>query len=453
MQLDCLLINPPDDPTRYPYLGILQIAGVLKDNKITVDVLDSSALGLSIEDVIREIIERKPMIIGITIMSMTLKSSYDLIREIKKLNLGITIVVGGAHVNAVPESVKDLDVEYGMHGECDFLFLDFVRILKNGEYPTQTDGLIINRDGEFIIGTPRIIQDLDSLPMPAYHLLNIDLYYSPSTSGRAISFITSRGCPYNCMFCSKLNKKRYRHMSADKIVSDIEYLITEFGIEWVEFVDEIFTLSEDNIRDLCIKILERKLNFSWGCGTRADLLDEELISLMKSAGCRKIGFGVETGVERIRELIHKKIPNKTYIDIIALCRKYGIITQTCFILGHPTETMDDMKKSIQFAKKIKSNFPRFGRMLPIPGSELFEMAKSKNEVSPDIWRQYMLGNSPLPVYTPAGVNSHKVDQLLKRSWFIYISPSNLANNLFLFINFYYLKVLIRTIRDYSFRKY
>lgn len=454
MTLDCILVNPPDNFTRYPYLGILQIASVLRNNGISVAIIDSSAMQLSTTEVVSKIIEMKPKVVGITIMSVNLPSSYQLISELKNQQEEFTIVAGGAHINAAPESIIEMNIEYGMHGECDYVFLEFMKTIIRGEIPNPMGGLIINRSGELIIREPALVADLDQLPIPAYDLLSLDLYYSPSTGRKAISYIMSRGCPYNCIFCSKLQKKKYRHLTPEKIVSDIEYIINKYNIGWIEFVDEIFTLKREHIEDLCNLILLKGLKFEWGCGTRVDRLDEDLIKLMKLAGCRKIGFGVESGVERIRSILHKNISNSEYIHKNSLCQKYGIITQTSFILGTPTETIDEMRESIRFAQKLRSNTPRFFRMLPIPGSELFELLKEQGEIESDAWTKYMLGLIPLPLYTPKGVSSKDIEKLLRLSWYkIYLNPKNFINNLKIIKSFDHLKIIIKLHINYCFRMY
>ena len=273
---------------------------------------------------------------------------------------------------------------------------------------------------------------------------------TPSTSSRTISFICSRGCPYNCLFCSKLHQKPYRFLGTSNILNQLRYLVKELKIEWVEFVDEIFTLKRSRIVELCQAILDDGLIFEWGCGTRADRVDEELLRLMKIAGCRKIGFGVESGVESVRYRINKKVSNLKILDAISMCQSLQIKTQTCFIFGHPCETLAEMRQTVHFARNLGSNYPSFGRMIPIPGSELFELAKLNGEIDPDIWRRFMHGDSELPIYTPKGVSPEDVNRIFQTAWFsVYFWPKNLWINRDIFLSWQYFQRAGKAFWDFA----
>jgi anaerobic magnesium-protoporphyrin IX monomethyl ester cyclase len=448
--VDCLLLNAPDLPTRYPYLGIALLAGMLRANGISVAILDSAALGMTIGDVIRYINDLKPRIIGLSIMSLTLRSSYELVRAIHASYPEAVVVAGGAHINADPESVQTLDVPYGFIGECEHEFLDFCTAILGGKEPKETANLIVHKQGQLMIGERKIVDDLDTLPWPAMDLLPVERYYSPSTHLRTISFITSRGCPYDCIYCSKVDRIRVRSLSVENTVDQLEWLVKGLGIEWVEFVDEVFTLNRTRVVELCNAIIKRGLNFQWGCGSRADRIDEDLLVVMKKAGCRKIGFGIESGVERIRYLDRKRITNEQMKNAVSLCKGHGIKTQACFIFGHPTETLDEMKETVRFARNLGANYPSFSRMMPFPGSEVFEQAKLNGEVTPDVWKDFMLGHGPLPLYTPKGVTLEQVYRIFRRSWFeVYFWPPNMWNNRDVLMSTDYIRRAAKAFRDFA----
>jgi anaerobic magnesium-protoporphyrin IX monomethyl ester cyclase len=270
---------------------------------------------------------------------------------------------------------------------------------------------------------------LDALPMPAYDLLPLDRYFSPSTSLNTISFITSRGCPYNCAFCSKLRKKEYHYLSTEKVLQQIDVLVNSHGMQWIEFVDEIFTLHKERTLDICEQIRSKGLRFQWGMATRADAIDEELLVSLKRAGCKKISFGIETGSERVRFAAHKKITNQRIIESIRLCKKHAIKTMGDFIFGHPTETYDEMRQTVSFSRKCGLHYAYFSRMLPIPNSEIFESAVKAHEITPGIWVDFMKGQAPLPIYTPHGMSPDKIKRIYKRAWIsMYFWPTTLWRN-------------------------
>jgi len=230
-KLECLLINPADDFSRYPYLGLCYLAGSLISSNISVQILDSSALGLTNEAIIKHILDYRPRIIGISIMSMSLPSCYTLIKLIQNNYPEGVLVVGGAHINADPEIVADMNVQYGFYGECETAFVKFCKAIIEGKDPHKIHGLILNQNGEVIKNLPAKIDDINELAMPAYELLPLDKYYSPSTSQKTISFISSRGCPYNCIYCSKLQQMKYSSLSPGNVKNQIEILVNKFGMQ------------------------------------------------------------------------------------------------------------------------------------------------------------------------------------------------------------------------------
>lgn len=431
VELDCLLINPPDSFSRYPYLGLCSLAGELESQNIKVGILDCAALGITAnQDILTHIVSRKPKIIGISVMSMMLKQCFEIVNLIKLHCPGATLVVGGAHINADPEILIPMGVKYGFHGECERGFAEFcARILGNQEI-NNIPGLIINNGNAAIYDAPPLIDDLDALPLPAYHLLPIDKYFSPNTNSKVISVITSRGCPYDCVFCSKLNRIKHRRLSPKRVVEQLGILLHTHGIEWVEFVDEIFTINRQWVVELCQEILNSGLKFEWGAGTRADCIDEDMIVLMKKAGCRKVGFGAETGSERVRFLDRKLITNDQLITAVKLCNRHGMYTMASYIFGHPTETEKEMMETVQFSKKLPTHTAFFNKMIPIPGSELFDSAVKSGAVAADIWTSFMLGKCPYPIYYPTSTRAQKVDQIYRRAWLQwYLSPRSIYRNL------------------------
>ncbi len=424
--LDCLLLNPPDDFSRYPYLGLCQLAAVLRERGVTVEILDSAALGFSASDVLEHIKRKKPRIIGVGAMSMMLRFCHRLIQRIQAQYPEGVVVFGGAHINADKNILAPMNVRYGFHGECEFEFPDFCEKILGGRTPEPMPGLIVNDNGAVSAGEPREVSDLDSLPLLAYDLLPLEKYYSPSTNLKTISYITSRGCPYNCIYCSKLQRVKHRCAGTDKIIAQVEALVHEHGIQWIEFADEIFTIRRERVEALCKAIIRRKLNFRWGVGTRVDAIDEDLIRLMKEAGLRKIGFGVETGVERVRFKVNKRITNEQIMDAVNLCRKHGIKTYGSFIFGHPTETREEMLQTICFAKKLGLDYTYFHKMIPIPNSELFETAVREGVFERNVWTDFMLGRRSLPLYVPGGLTRKTIHKIYRKAWWSsYFNPSNI----------------------------
>jgi anaerobic magnesium-protoporphyrin IX monomethyl ester cyclase len=437
--LDCLFVSPPARFSRYPYLGICSMAAVLRTRGISTDILDCAAWNLDENDAVSLIADARPRMIAISIMSLDLVRAYPIIQGLKHRHRDGIIVVGGSHLNADPEIIRDMGVTYGFRGECDFIFADFCEKILSQERPSLLPGMIVHRDGEIACEPPTIVDDLDSIPVPAYDLLPLDRYFSAATSGRPMAFNASRGCPFNCIFCSKLQKTSFRTLGVEAVVAQCGWLVNELKIGYIEFVDELFTLKKNRVLELCGLIVRNGLRFQWGCNARADVISEELVIAMKAAGCVKISFGVETGSERIRYLDHKRITNDQYVYAVNLCKKHGIQVMGFFIFGHPGETIEEMKMTAGFAKKLKTDMAYFHKMVPIPNSELFEAARAGGEIRPDHWTRYMLGSLRDPIYYPRGISPASVHRVYRRAWWqFYLSPRQIKRYFGLLLKWGYL---------------
>lgn len=431
--INCLLIAPPNPYSHtvpYPYLGLCYMAGMLKARDISTEILDCSVLKLKTGDVVNEATRLKPLVIGISAMSMNLRVCYQIIQALKAKCSEAKIVIGGAHVNADRDIVAHMGLEYGFQGESEFSFAEFCEGIIRDVAVTDIPGLIVNNEGIISAQPPAIIDDIDKLPPPAYELLPLDRYRSALSGLKTISMITSRGCPYNCVFCSRTNRSHYRFLSAEKVVSQIQILVRRYGFEHIEFVDELFTLHRARTIEICNKILEQKLNFTWSLLSRADKIDDDILMVMKEAGCARINLGVETGSERVRFVDNKKINNEKYVKAVKLCRKHGIKTNGFYILGHPSETVQEMWQTIKFARQLNTDTFNINKMIPLPDSELYETAVASGQLSRDVWRSFMLGERSHPIYYPEGVSSKVMDVIYVIGWLTFIlSPSKILANL------------------------
>lgn len=428
---DCILVSPPGDVPRYPYLGLCFLAAVLRREKMSVEILDCAARNFSPEQAVAWIAARDPRIVGISVMSMLLPACYAISQGLKKACAGTVIVVGGAHINAVPYAVRDMGADYGFHGESEFSFAEFCkRVLHSHGDVSPIRGLIhYDHHQNVIVNSSGIIEDLDSIPDPAYELVIDNVYYNPDTDRKVAAVITSRGCPYDCIYCSKVQKTHYRYVSSSRIVALLKRLVGEYGVRRVAFIDEIFTINKARVHELCESMIREKLDIAWGCATRADAVDDALLECMSRAGCDKISFGVETGSERIRFAGNKRIPNRVYEDAFKLCRKHKIKIMADFIFGHPGETVQDMAGTILFAIKTNPDYAFFHKMLPIPDSRLYENYKKETGRN-EAWKEFMLGNAAYPVYYPPSAARKWVDLIYAIAWYcFYLSPFRIFKNL------------------------
>lgn len=442
--LDVLFINPRDLVAAVPYVKSIAHASVLREAGLKVDLIDPAPLKISHHQILEDISARGPKIIVVSAFPSTLPDAYQTIQLIRERFPDTVIVIEGYHVNADPSIILELDADYGLIGDGEFTLLDLCRsILEERDLDHAADGLAVNSNGELIVNKAAVIQDINSLPFPAYDLLPVGKYYSASTDKKIMYLFTTRGCPYDCSFCASAPQRNFRHLTIENKVDYVRRLVVDLGVEWIEFMDLTFTLSKSRTLEFCQALQDAGMRFDWGCETRADLVDEELIRAMKAAGCRKITFGVEAGNTEIRYNTGKKIDDETFLEAFDLCRKYGIKTMANFILGHPGETEDQIWESIRFAKKLKPFNVFFIRMTPLPDVAIYKDAVKNGEIEPDIWVKYMKGETGHPIYYTPTIEPERLNKLYSKAFReFYFTWYSVKNYLPLFLN---MKFFLRSI--------
>lgn len=446
---DFIFINPPYSYTditktkvkkrnkgfyvNYPHLGLAYLAASLGKNGFSVKIIEASTSLFTEDEIIEEIRKDIPKIIGITVTTQTLPSVYSLVQKIKKHFPELCIVLGGSHISVNPELIQRIDVSFGFVGEADYGLSQLCNYLirKNGSLET-IKGLIYQKDGKLFINERDSVANLDELPFPARHLLFNERYFSPVINGRITSMITSRGCPFDCIYCSRpAVGKNCRFRSAENIADEILEAKNKFKIKYINFEDDTFTLRKENVTKICNLIIEKRIKIKWGCQTRANLVDENLLRLMHKSGCVKISFGVEAGSERVRYLLNKKIPDEAFRQAFRWCRKIGIETNSFFMFGHPTENIDDLKRTISFARELSPTYAVFNITYILPGSPLFDYAQKEGLVLDAAWEDYMRGKNPLPVYVPSGLSKEILESFQKKAFTqFYLSPKYIIQRIF-----------------------
>ena len=358
---------------------------------------------------IAEIVRNEnPLIAGITVLTHALPNVHACIEKIKELS-DCEIVAGGPHITADPEMISHLRLRYGLRGECEYTFLKLVEHLIEKTYSLhEIEGLIINENNSVRAGKPSFVEDIDSLPEPARHLV-------PTAGYKYNVFFSSRGCPYNCIYCAEQCRK-VRYRSPEKVVDEVERIVNNFGVRDIDFADSVFTINRDHVIGLCSKLVERRLKIRWSCITRADLIDRELLKVMKESGCDFISFGVESGVERIRFLGGKQITDSQIRQAFADCRSIGLRTRASVIFGNPGETLDDMRCSIEFTRQLKPDYALFNIAQLFPGTPLFSRLLKEGRVDGDIWKNFMAGSISSLDCIPEGVSQADIHNISREAF-------------------------------------
>jgi anaerobic magnesium-protoporphyrin IX monomethyl ester cyclase len=363
---------------RFPPLGLGYIAAYLKKHNISVKIVDCTFL--TQKQAIKKIIDSEPNIIGIQSMYSMRNKTLELASILR--DHCDFLVAGGALPSINPELFLN-NFDMVIIGEREQTMLELVKQLENGGDLSEIEG-IAYRDkdtGQIRQTAPRIlIEDLDKMPSPSRDLFDnysYKQYYSKKFGYKTTAIMTSRGCPFNCDFCSRpIFGNNFRSRSASTVVDEIEEVIS-LGYNRIWFADDCFTLNRNRLLEVCEEIVKRSLKISWECLSRVDTLDFETADKMKQAGCIRMFFGIESGNDLILKKMNKQITTKQAYNATKICKRTGIKAGAFFILGYPGESAKTILDTVKFASSLPLDYLSFTLPYPIPGTPLFERLNGK----------------------------------------------------------------------------
>jgi len=372
----------------FPY-GLAHVATALQGAGYYVEVLDIYANQWNRRQVLQRLEGMEYELIGVTAMSTQYSYVKWLTSEIRKRS-NAAIVLGGLLATYSPRIVLEhTEVDFCVIGEGE---VTAVELAGNLAAPDRVRGIAFLRDGRLITtGDRPYLEDLDSLPYPAYELFPMDVYtrtrfyiHDPSTkifrrrfTFKTMGVLTGRGCPYTCNFCSK-SFSGLRFKSVDRIIDEIKYLKKRFGIEGVHFIDELLIINRKRSNELTEKIAP--LNVKWDAQGRVNTVDYDLLKRMKDAGCVAIGFGIESGSDRILARMNKKIRAEQSYRAMEAARRAGLHVKVQLILGYPGETAETVAETVELFRRLKHPGRRFSLILPLPGSPLYRQALEEGRI-------------------------------------------------------------------------
>ncbi len=380
----------------YPPLGLAYVAAVLKQKNHSLKIIDCDTEKDYLEKIKITYQTFKPGLVGFYAMTWTYRQAKSLAREIKNLNPQTKTVVGGPQVTTFPKfSIDCPEFDFGVISEGEITAQELVEALERNSPLDQIKGLVYkNQQGVQINPARPLIENLNSIPLPARDLLPMEKYFDVLTrKKRFATLIASRGCPFNCSFCDRDNRmgKKWRARSPENIVEEIKTIQEEYGIDEFMFFDDNFTIDKDWIYQLCRLIEKNNLKILWECRTRVDLVNKLMLQMMKKAGCYRIRFGFEAGDNQILKLLKKGITVEQSLACAKLCKEVGMEMFGYFMMGSPYETPATLKKTLNLALKINSDFALFSKTTLIPNTELFDWARDNNYISENYWEKYLLG--------------------------------------------------------------
>lgn len=379
--------------TSWPPLTLALMAAILRERGFTVRIIDGPVGGYAFNQLAEEIKIFKPHLLVVNTATPSITSDLKIAGLTKEINPAIKTIFFGIHVTALPRETfsENSEVEFLAVGEPEDTVRDFALAVKNNETFEKIPGLAWRKNGEIIFNGPRpLMENLDELPPPAWDLIDVKKYCVPIKGNPFLLVLISRGCPYSCNFCAAriFYGSRARLRSPEKIVSEIKYFKEKFGVRDYLFWAENSTASQKQLYEISQRLIADEVGVSWVCNGRVDLVDEDLLKMMKKAGCWMIGFGVESGSQKILDLMQKKIKLTDIVQAVTFARKTGLEVTAHVIIGYPGETRTDVGQTLKFLKKLDPDYLQVYCAVPFPGSPLFEQARKNKWLVTADWSRY-----------------------------------------------------------------
>jgi anaerobic magnesium-protoporphyrin IX monomethyl ester cyclase len=387
-----LLVNPPtthiahsgvssfidsfvkDNPM--PPLGLMYLAAyVERATEHEVKICD-----MNVGDSLFTLLEEwSPEVVGITTTTLTLYDALLVAKYCKEWNKNITTVIGGPHCGIYPnETASFPEIDYVVQGEGE---LPFLRVLNGYESK---------------ILEPEYVENLDLLPFPARHLIDLNKYHSTLSKKRVTSMVTSRHCPMKCIFCYQPKGAKWRARSAKNVVEEMGE-IAKMGIGEIEIYDDTFTFDRDRVMDICEQLTHYKVNdcwsVDWNIRTRVDKVDFEMLKKMKLAGCKRINYGIESCVPETLKTLRKGFTVSDIDKALFYTKEVGIELQAYLMLGSPNETVEDMEITIGCVNRSDVDYAYYSLTSPMPGTQLYEQGLKEYRYE-NYWQQFALNPDP-----------------------------------------------------------
>jgi radical SAM superfamily enzyme YgiQ (UPF0313 family) len=401
-----LLVNPPqlnivsnnipsivDEERGYnPPLGLLYVAAYARENTgHNISVLDAVVDELDYPEIKARIAREKPDVVGVTATTFTLVDAMETVKAAKEVDGEITVVMGGPHPYIYPDETINLPgVDFLVLGEGEEVFASLLDNLHNKAALRKVRGLVFRDNGETVnTGNPPLVDDLDALPFPARDLTPYRKYNSLIAKTQPVTtMITSRGCPFRCLFCDRPHLgKRFRARSAKNVVDEMEECV-DLGIHEFLIYDDTFTINKQRVMDICGEILSRGLKIGWDVRARVDTVTPDMLGAMKEAGCDRIHYGVESGSPEVIETLRKGITVEQVRRVFRETKEAGIAILAYFMIGSPGETREQMRESLRLARELAPDYMHLSITTPFPETDLYRMGFEKGVLTEDYWRTF-----------------------------------------------------------------
>jgi len=392
-------------------LGLAYLASTLLARGHQVHLRDGAAERVEHKAILNQIERERYSLVGITSTTTGFHRALEFAGLVRERFPSITTVLGGPHLSALPyHAMAEKSFDLGVMGEGEETLAELVEVLEGGGQPSQVKGLIYREGDEIKFTPPRpLIQNLDTIPFPARHLLNTRLYASLPTDVRFLpkfTVITARGCPFRCIFCdSAVVGKKHRTPSPEYLVAEMEHLVKDFGVREIALVGTTFTVNRERTLKFLELLRKKNLKLAWTCSTRVDSLDRDLLRLMKEAGCWSVRLGIESGNEEVLKFIRKGITREQVRDVVGWCQELGIHTKGFFMVGHLIDNAQTIRDSIDFALSLPLTDITVQINTPLPNTPQYRQAAKYGTLDEKDFSRFSFFE---PVYVPNGMTQEEL---------------------------------------------
>lgn len=448
---DVVLINPLDEGhitnglgIKVPPLNLMYLAAALEDTSESVKIIDDDLYHMGFDNVACLISKDNPKVVGITATTSTIKNALEYIKAVKKKLPNTLTVIGGPHPTFMPietlQGEKSLDVV--VTGEGEETIAEIAEKYTNGELKNfnEIKGIAYKYNDKIKLNPKReLIQDLDSISFPARHLVPFKEY--KTSESQAGGMITSRGCVFSCNYCSSslIMGKRFRTRSPENVVDEIEELSETYNVKNLALLDDIFMLNKKRADAIADEILKRGLDIHFVASTRVNTVERELLKSLKKSGMSTLYCGVESGSQRVLDLMGKGITLKHAEDAIKATKDVEVDVLASFMIGYPGETEEDINKTIDFSIKLDPDFTQYSILTPFPGTPIYYELKEKGLLATEDWNKYT-ALDPVIKYEKLGLSNELIKKKLNLAYLkFYTRPKYILKHR------YMLGVLIKTL--------
>lgn len=406
-----------------PGFGMLVLAAVARERGYEVAIFDAKGSGETPIHVVERILRFAPDIVGFSATTISVTNAAHIATGLKAALPEILTVVGGPHVSAIPERTLEAfsSFDFGIIGEGEISFFELLDRVRRGDDTDSCPGLVYRKDGA-IVANPRspYITDLDALPLPAWDLVpGFPHRFQPSIfsyrKSPVATLVTSRGCPFSCSFCDRSTSgKLGRYHTTESVLRHCHHLV-DMGVRHIIFYDDLFTVKKKRVVELCEAFIAEKFQFTWSCNSHPNLLDADTLALMKRAGCWQIAYGIESGSQKILNVVKHEVRLPRMRETLRMTRAAGIRAKGYMMIGHPTETIETLEETAEFLRVVELDLCQVTKFTPYPGTPAYPGVRNHGAFDEN-WEQMNAMNF---VFIPNGLTEEILETYFHRLYSIF----------------------------------